>query len=123
LIVKTLKAGKHVFVEKPLAISAGATQRYRKTITYCESRITRCWLQSQILPARSKSSRHSSLATEALHAHYRVNAGFIPANHWTQDPAIGGGRIIGEACHFIDVLTFLVGAPPVAVTAHALPNN
>jgi predicted dehydrogenase len=50
--------------------------------------------------------------TEPLHVHYRVNAGFIPLNHWTQDPAIGGGRIIGEACHFIDLITFLVGRHP-----------
>ena len=47
----------------------------------------------------------------------------IPLNHWTQDPAIGGGRIIGEACHFIDFITFLVGAPPISVTAHALPDG
>jgi predicted dehydrogenase len=57
-----------------------------------------------------------------MYLHYRVNAGYIPLNHWTQDPALGGGRIIGEGCHFIDLLTFLVGASPVSVTAHALPN-
>ena len=58
-----------------------------------------------------------------MYAHYRVNAGYLPLNHWTQDPELGGGRIIGEACHFIDMLTFLVGAPPVSVTAHALPDQ
>jgi predicted dehydrogenase len=58
-----------------------------------------------------------------MHVHYRVNAGYIPLNHWTQDPAVGGGRIIGEGCHFIDFITFLVGAAPVSVTAHALPDN
>lgn len=57
-----------------------------------------------------------------MHAHYRVNAGLIPLNHWTQDPAIGGGRIIGEGCHFIDFITFLVGDSPVSVVAHALPH-
>lgn len=57
-----------------------------------------------------------------MYLHYRINAGYIPFNHWTQDPALGGGRIIGEACHFIDMLTFLVGAPPISVNAHALPN-
>ncbi len=40
-----------------------------------------------------------------------VNAGAIPADRWTQDPAVGGGRILGEACHFVDLLRFLVGAP------------
>ena len=47
-----------------------------------------------------------------MHVHYRVNAGYIPLNHWTQDPDLGGGQIIGEACHFIDFITFLVGASP-----------
>ena len=58
-----------------------------------------------------------------MHVHYRVNAGAIPLNHWTQDPEIGGGRIIGEGCHFVDFITFLVGTAPVSVIAHALPNN
>jgi polar amino acid transport system substrate-binding protein len=53
---------------------------------------------------------------------YRVNAGAIPADHWIQDPAVGGGRIIGEACHFVDFLTFLCGAVPVRVHAAALPD-
>jgi predicted dehydrogenase len=55
--------------------------------------------------------------------HYRINAGYIPLDHWTQDPAIGGGRVIGEGCHFIDFITFLVGTPPVSVSAVALPGN
>ena len=49
-----------------------------------------------------------------------VNAGAIPPDHWTQDPAVGGGRIIGEACHFVDLLQFLAGAPIVSVQAVAL---
>jgi len=53
---------------------------------------------------------------------YRVNAGAIPSDHWVQDPAVGGGRIIGEACHFVDFLTFLCGALPVRVHAAALPD-
>jgi len=60
---------------------------------------------------------------ESMYIHYRVNAGPIPLNHWTQDPNIGGGRIIGEACHFVDFITFLIGVAPVSVTAHALPDN
>ena len=58
-----------------------------------------------------------------MYLHYRVNAGYIPLNHWTQDPLLGGGRIVGEACHFIDLLTFLAGAPPVRVRAYALPDG
>jgi predicted dehydrogenase len=52
-----------------------------------------------------------------------VNAGAIPQEHWTQDPAVGGGRIIGEACHFIDLLQFLTGAAPVQISAQAAQSE
>ncbi len=60
---------------------------------------------------------------EPLAALYRVNAGYIPPDHWLHDPVQGGGRIIGEACHFVDFLAFLVGAPPVRVSAQGLPDG
>jgi predicted dehydrogenase len=59
---------------------------------------------------------------EPLYMHYRVNAGYIPPNHWVHDPQQGGGRIIGEACHFVDFLSFLAGAAPASVYAHTLPD-
>jgi predicted dehydrogenase len=52
-----------------------------------------------------------------------MNAGAIPANHWTQDNSVGGGRIIGEACHFIDLMLFLAGAPIVSVQARLMGNS
>jgi predicted dehydrogenase len=54
---------------------------------------------------------------------YRVNAGALPADHWLHDPEQGGGRIIGEACHFIDFLTFIAGQPPVEVQAIGLGSD
>jgi len=60
---------------------------------------------------------------EPLAAYYRVNAGYLPPTHWTHDPEQGGGRIIGEGCHFIDFLTYLVGSAPTAVTAGGLPDG
>ncbi|HEX9616802.1 MAG TPA: bi-domain-containing oxidoreductase, partial [Anaerolineales bacterium] len=60
---------------------------------------------------------------EPLVAHYRVNAGFLPPTHWLHDPEQGGGRMIGEGCHFVDFLTFLVGEPPVSVHGQALPDQ
>src|SRR6185369_15584045 len=60
--------------------------------------------------------------TEPLYMHYRINAGSLPLTHWTQDEQQGGGRIIGEACHFVDFPTFLAGAAPLAVRAQALPG-
>jgi predicted dehydrogenase len=59
---------------------------------------------------------------EPLFMHYRVNAGSIPLTHWTQDPAQGGGRLIGEACHFVDFLTFLAGSVPLTAAAQGLPD-
>lgn len=59
---------------------------------------------------------------EPLVAHYRVNAGYLPLTHWLHDPEQGGGRIVGESCHFVDFLTFLVGEPPVSVVAQAIPD-
>lgn len=55
-------------------------------------------------------------------AHYRVNAGYLPLSHWLHDPQRGGGRIIGEGCHFIDFLIFLVGENPQTVVSHGLPD-
>jgi predicted dehydrogenase len=55
--------------------------------------------------------------------HYRVNAGLIPLNHWVHDPVQGAGRIIGEACHFVDFLASLAGDGPVSVNAYSLPDG
>jgi len=121
LVVKALQAGKHVFVEKPLAINETQLAQITETLSTCRSLLTVGFNRRFSPFAQSLKSQLSNLQ-EPQHLHYRVNAGFIPANHWTQDEAIGGGRIIGEACHFIDLLTFLVGALPVSVSAHALPN-
>jgi predicted dehydrogenase len=60
---------------------------------------------------------------EPLYMHYRINANVLPAGHWLNDPEVGGGRIVGEGCHFIDFLTFLVGETPVEVIAQGLPDT
>jgi predicted dehydrogenase len=61
--------------------------------------------------------------SEPLLAHYRVNAGYIPPGHWVHDPLVGGGRIVGEACHFVDFLGWLLGGRPRTVAAHVLPDG
>jgi predicted dehydrogenase len=60
---------------------------------------------------------------EPLAMHYRVNAGFIPREHWVNDPEQGGGRIVGEVCHFVDFLSFLAGSAPIEVRTRSLSNN
>lgn len=122
LAIKALKAGKHVFIEKPLAITPKQLEQVSKTLSAHPSLLT-VGFNRRFSPLAQSLSSSLMHRTEPLHAHYRVNAGYLPSNHWTQDEAIGGGRIIGEACHFIDLITFLVGEIPASVSAHALPNG
>lgn len=121
LAVKALRAGKHVLVEKPLAITSeqldaivGATH---------ESPLLTVGFNRRFAPLAQALYSQLTTRNEPLYMHYRVNAGYIPLNHWVHDPDIGGGRIIGEGCHFVDFLTFLAGAAPVSVSVHALPDN
>jgi predicted dehydrogenase len=123
LAVKALQAGKHVFVEKPLAITSDQLAVISGQLLKTEHCLLMAGFNRRFAPLAVELSRFLANRTEPLYVHYRVNAGYIPLGHWTQDPAQGGGRIIGEGCHFVDFLTFLVGAAPVSVTAHALPDN
>jgi len=123
LVVKALKAGKHVFVEKPLAINSGQLSAISKQLSADGCPLMAVGFNRRFAPLAQSLSSFLSHRNEPMYVHYRVNAGSIPLNHWTQDPDIGGGRIIGEACHFVDFITFLVGTAPISVTAHALPDN
>jgi predicted dehydrogenase len=123
-VIEALSAGKHVFCEKPLAINAGELSAIRdqlSPLTPHPSLLT-VGFNRRFAPLAQKMQAFLAARQEPLVAHYRVNAGYLPPTHWTQDPEQGGGRIIGEGCHFVDFLTFLVGAPPAAVEARALPD-
>jgi predicted dehydrogenase len=123
LAIKVLKAGKHVFIEKPLATTPEQLSKIEKRLRTTNHTILTLGFNRRFAPLAQLLSSFLSHRAEPVHVHYRVNAGYLPLNHWTQDPALGGGRIIGEACHFIDFITFLVGATPINVSAHALPDN
>jgi predicted dehydrogenase/threonine dehydrogenase-like Zn-dependent dehydrogenase len=122
LVIKTLKAGKHVFVEKPLAINSIQLSAISKQLKANSQSVLTVGFNRRFSPLIQNLKSSIVNRNEPIHAHYRINAGYLPPNHWTQDEALGGGRIIGEACHFIDLITFLVGAAPVSVTAHALTD-
>jgi len=122
LVVKALKAGRHVFVEKPLAITSDQLSVISKQLKRTDNCLLMTGFNRRFAPLAQQLYTSLKDRNEPMHVHYRVNAGPIPLNHWTQDPEIGGGRIIGEGCHFIDFITFLVGESPVSVTAHALPD-
>ncbi len=123
LVVKALSAGKHVFVEKPLAITPEQLKSIEEQLLITNNCLLLTGFNRRFAPLAQSLSSFLSYRNEPMYVHYRVNAGPIPLNHWTQDPEIGGGRIIGEACHFVDFITFLVGDAPVSVTAHALPDG
>ncbi|MGC8855998.1 MAG: bi-domain-containing oxidoreductase [Anaerolineae bacterium] len=122
LSIQALQAGKHVFVEKPLALNEAQLAKLSEQLRQENQPLLMVGFNRRFAPLARTLFTFLSPRHEPLYAHYRVNAGYIPANHWVHDPAQGGGRIIGEACHFIDFLTFLVGAPPNTVAAHALPD-
>jgi predicted dehydrogenase len=123
LVIRALQADKHVFVEKPLAVTPEQLDDIEKSLSLQTSRILTVGYNRRFAPLAAELANFLANRTEPLHAHYRINAGYIPLNHWTQDPQQGGGRIIGEGCHFVDFLTFLAGGVPIAVTAQALPDN
>ncbi|MGE5250298.1 MAG: bi-domain-containing oxidoreductase, partial [Bacteroidota bacterium] len=122
LAVRALRAGKHVFVEKPLAISreqlSAIGEQLEQSAGLLMVGFNRRFAPLAQCLRSTLAGRH-----EPLYMHYRVNAGYLPLNHWTQDPQTGGGRIVGEGCHFIDFLTFLADTAPVSVSAHGLPNG
>ena len=119
-VKKALTASKHVFVEKPLCLK--------------ENELNEIFLMSQEANRGVMigfNRRFSPFAKEIkknfgdgrMTMLYRVNAGRIPGDTWIQDIEIGGGRIIGEACHFIDFLTFVNGSVPVSVSAVAMSDE
>lgn len=122
LVVKALKAGKNVFVEKPLAINNDQLSAISRALKAGDCPLITVGFNRRFSPLARQLSAFYADRTEAMYVHYRVNAGAIPLNHWTQDPALGG-RIIGEACHFVDFIAFLAGAAPVSVSAHGLPDG
>lgn len=123
LAVRALQAGKHVFVEKPLAVNSIQLSKVSKQLLDTEHGILTAGFNRRFAPLAQTLFSFLFPRTEPLYMHYRVNAGFLPPNHWLHDPQQGGGRIIGEGCHFIDFLTFLAGCAPLSVSAAALPNG
>jgi predicted dehydrogenase/threonine dehydrogenase-like Zn-dependent dehydrogenase len=123
LVVKALKAGKNVFVEKPLAINSAQLFAISKQLKANSQSLLTVGFNRRFSPLAQQLKSSIVNRQSSMYLHYRINAGYLPLNHWTQDESLGGGRIIGEACHFIDLISFLVGAFPISVAAHTLPDQ
>ncbi len=125
-VCAALQAGKHVFCEKPLALNETELGEIQQALLAAAeggaAPLLMVGFNRRFAPFVQQMKHFLGGQHEPLVAHYRVNAGYIPLNHWVHDPEQGGGRLVGEACHFIDVLSFLAGALPVSVCAAALPD-
>jgi predicted dehydrogenase len=110
-VVRALAAGKHVFVEKPLALKLDDLARIEAAARARPELRVMVGFNRRFAPQVVKIKQLLAGAPGAKAFLMTVNAGAIPAQHWTQDPAIGGGRLVGEGCHFVDLLRFLAGAP------------
>lgn len=121
-VLRALRAGKHVYCEKPLATTPQQLEEIESALAAETLPLLTVGFNRRFAPHAKILKAALERRSEPLVAHYRVNAGLLPLNHWTQDPIVGGGRIIGEGCHFIDFLTFLVGQAPARVEAQALPD-
>ena len=110
-VLRALEAGKHVFVEKPLALTEAELDDIEAMARTRPDRILMVGFNRRFAPQVCKIKQLLSGAPGPKSLVMTVNAGAIPLNHWTQDREIGGGRILGEGCHFFDLLRYLVGAP------------
>ncbi len=115
LVCRALKAGQNVFVEKPLALSHGELDQIQAVLTQSRSApLLMLGFNRRFSPLTQKLKAELSGVSGPMALVMTVNAGSIPRDHWTQDLTRGGGRLIGEGCHFFDLLRHLAGSPIVA---------
>ncbi|MGV6816902.1 MAG: bi-domain-containing oxidoreductase [Thiotrichales bacterium] len=124
-VIAALEAGKHVFVEKPLALTLDELQDIESAYQAANEKKPTLLMVGfnrrfapHVVKMKSLLDAHRSPKSVII----TVNAGAIPAEHWVQDREIGGGRIIGEGCHFIDLMRHLVGHPIVDYQAVMMGN-
>ncbi len=114
-VLDAMKAGKNVFVEKPLCMNEGELEEIKSVYSESQVRVM-VGFNRRFAPMIQQLKKSLTEATPKA-INYRINAGIVPPDHWVHDPAIGGGRIIGEACHFIDLCMYLAGATITSVSA------
>ena len=110
-VLSALRAGKHVFCEKPLCLTFDELTAIEEEALARLPQLLMLGFNRRFAPLTRKAKNLIDCVAEPKAFIMTVNAGTIPATHWTQDPAVGGGRIVGEVCHFIDLIRYFVGAP------------
>ncbi|MBT8399849.1 MAG: bi-domain-containing oxidoreductase [Rhodothermia bacterium] len=125
LVLRSLKAGKSVFVEKPMVVNerelGEITEAYETSIVSVPAAVM-VGLNRRFSPYIARI-RDALIPSEPRHMLYRVNSGPIPLDSWVYDPDEGGGMLVGEMCHFIDVMRSLAGAAPISVFATSIDTT
>jgi len=119
LVIRSLENGKATFVEKPLCLTEEELERIIATYHKGAAPLM-VGFNRRFAPNVAKIKESLKSVRHPLSMHYRINAGFIPSNTWLQDAESGGGRVIGEVCHFIDLLGFITESRPIKVYAESL---
>ncbi len=113
LVIAGLRANKRVFVEKPLVLTDAELNELEDAWQAAPNPFVLVGFNRRYAPQIVTVKRQLAARAEPLAMIMTVNAGALPAGHWTLDPAVGGGRIVGEGCHFVDLLRHLAGTPIV----------
>jgi predicted dehydrogenase len=125
-VLGALAAGKHVFCEKPLCLSEeelGSIAGAYLGIASAQRPVLMVGYNRRFAPMTTRMKSFLAPISEPLALQYRINAGHLPHDHWVNDREQGGGRILGEVCHFVDLLMFLAGSPILEVEARPIGNS
>jgi len=123
LVCQSLEAGKHVFVEKPLALNSDQLAMIQESVQSHPGKHVAVGFNRRFSPHVEKCRKLLVGRVAPLSINILVNAGEIPSHHWVHDELVGGGRIIGEACHFIDLAVNLTGSLIRSVTAQRMGGS
>ena len=117
--LEALRAGKAVFSEKPLCLTAAELREIRDELARDDAPPLMVGFNRRFAPLTVELAEHLATTSGPTNVLVRVNAGRLAGDHWLNDPAVGGGRLLGEGCHFVDLITHLVGSDPESVVAQA----
>ena len=122
MTIRALKAGKQVFVEKPLALKPEELDEIISAVEETGNTVT-VGFNRRFSPHSKKMKSYLGERPGPMNVIATMNAGHIPPDIWVHDPEVGGGRIVGEACHYIDLITYLTGSKVVEVSMQALGTD
>ena len=122
-IINAIQNNKNIYVEKPIAINRNQLNEIQKHLANGFNSIFHVGYNRRFSSISSKIKDILKNRIRPLSIIYRINAGFLPSNHWLQDKKIGGGRIIGEICHFIDYILFITNSKVINHKTMTIINN